>query len=681
MASFGGVVVSDPKLSSHFTQGQLRSLKAQFDSWNKARTGVITATELESGLRGLSLSPPVTADELSVIMKEQDQEDRGGLDFEGFLRVQVELERGGRSPSVSPQKSAFLTTATTTLVHHISESEKRAYVDHINTYLEDDPILGKHLPIDPATDDLFEIAKDGVLLCKLINLAVSGTIDERAINLKEKLNPWERNENHTLGLNSAKAIGCSVVNIGTQDMAEGRPHLVMGLITQIVKIQLLSDINLKKTPELAELLDEMEEFEDLLRLPAEKLLLRWMNFHLKKAGYAKVVSNYSSDIKDGTAYTILLNKLAPEVCTLEPLSISDPAERAQAVLAQAARIGTRKYITAKDILDGSPNLNLAFVAHLFRTRSGLSTDSSKFSYAELVESDDEQDSREERAYRMWINSIGIEYVSSLFEDVRDGWMLLEVLDRVSPGSVNWRGATKPPIKMPFKKVENCNQAVAIGKTLKFSLVNVSGKDFVEGNKKLTLAFLWQLMRYHVLYLLKNLRLQGREVSDVDIVQWANLKVKNVGKSTRIESFKDKSITTGVFFMDLLGAVEPRVVNWSIVTAGVTDDDKRKNAMYIISVARKLGCSIFLLWDDIVEVRPKMILTLAAGIMLWSLSSKTKGGDAPLTPTSERSLSSPPHSELSSPRSEPSSPLSVRSPRPLDITSSPLSSENGHDTSS
>lgn len=67
------------------------------------------------------------------------------------------------------------------------------------------------------------------------------------------------------------------------------------------------------------------------------------------------------------------------------------------------------------------------------------------------------------------------------------WVLLEVLDKVSPGSVNWKGATKPPIKMPFKKVENCNQAISIGKSLKFSLVNVSGKDLVEGNKKLTLG--------------------------------------------------------------------------------------------------------------------------------------------------------------------------------------------------
>lgn len=67
------------------------------------------------------------------------------------------------------------------------------------------------------------------------------------------------------------------------------------------------------------------------------------------------------------------------------------------------------------------------------------------------------------------------------------WILLEVLDKVSPGSVNWKQASKPPIKMPFRKVENCNQVVKIGKQLKFSLVNVAGNDIVQGNKKLILG--------------------------------------------------------------------------------------------------------------------------------------------------------------------------------------------------
>lgn len=53
-------------------------------------------------------------------------------------------------------------------------------------------------------------------------MAVPGTFDDRAVNTKRVLNPWERNENHTLCLNSAKAIGCTVVNVGTQDFIEGR---------------------------------------------------------------------------------------------------------------------------------------------------------------------------------------------------------------------------------------------------------------------------------------------------------------------------------------------------------------------------------------------------------------------------------------------------------------------------
>lgn len=62
-------------------------------------------------------------------------------------------------------------------------------------------------------------------------MAVPGTIDERAINMKRMLNPWERNENHTLCLNSAKAIGCTLVNIGTQDFIEGRVCILFTLAT------------------------------------------------------------------------------------------------------------------------------------------------------------------------------------------------------------------------------------------------------------------------------------------------------------------------------------------------------------------------------------------------------------------------------------------------------------------
>ena len=42
-----------------------------------------------------------------------------------------------------------LKAATTMLLHTISESEKAAYVTHINNYLGGDGFLKKHLPTDP----------------------------------------------------------------------------------------------------------------------------------------------------------------------------------------------------------------------------------------------------------------------------------------------------------------------------------------------------------------------------------------------------------------------------------------------------------------------------------------------------------------------------------------------------
>lgn len=57
----------------------------------------------------------------------------------------------------------------------------------------------------------------------------------------------------------------------------------------------------------------------------------------------------------------------------------------------------------------------------FSYRSGLSTDNKKVSYAEMM-TDDEQISRDERCFRLWINSLGISsYVNNIFEDARNGY--------------------------------------------------------------------------------------------------------------------------------------------------------------------------------------------------------------------------------------------------------------------
>ncbi|KAJ8527163.1 hypothetical protein K7X08_029640 [Anisodus acutangulus] len=622
MAGYVGVFVSDPWLQSQFTQVELRRLKSHFNAMKRENGGLKLADLPPKMARIKHVGENLSEQERELFLRGSYKNLEEDVDFELFLQVYLKIQAhaAAKMGNTAKSSSAFVKSATSTLLHTISESEKASYVAHINSYLADDEYLKKYLPIDPLTNDLFEVSKDGILICKLINVAVPGTIDERAINMKRMLNPWERNENHTLCLNSAKAIGCTLVNIGTQDFIEGRRHLVLGVISQIIKIQLLADLNLKKTPQLLELVDDNKDAEELMSLPPEKILLRWMNFQLKKAKYEKIVTNFSSDIKDAEAYAHLLNVLAPEYINPTTLTVKEHLERAKLVLEHADRMGCKRYLTAKDIIEGSPNLNLAFVAHIFQHRNGLSTQTKQISFLE-ISPDEAQMSREERAFRFWINSLGnSSYIDNVFEDLRNGWLLLETLHKVSPGIVNWKIATKPPIKMPFRKVENCNQVVKIGKQLKFSLVNIAGNDIVQGNKKLILAYLWQLMRCNMLQLLKNLRFHsnGKEITDADILEWSNSKVRNSGSKSRMASFKDKSLSDGIFFLELLSAVHSRAVNWSLVTKGDTEEQKKMNATYIISIARKLGCSIFLLPEDLIEVNQKMMLTLTASIMYWHL---------------------------------------------------------------
>ena len=98
-------------------------------------------------------------------------------------------------------------------------------------------------------------------------------------------------------------------------------------------------------------------------------------------------------------------------------------------------------------------------------------------------------------FRMWINSLSIEgvYVNNLYEDLRDGIVLLKVMEKVEPNSVDWSQTELNP-NNKFKKLNNSNYAVTVGKELGFTLVGISGSDILDANKKYILAFVWQIMK-------------------------------------------------------------------------------------------------------------------------------------------------------------------------------------------
>jgi plastin-1 len=143
------------------------------------------------------------------------------------------------------------------------------------------------------------------------------------------------------------------------------------------------------------------------------------------------------------------------------------------------------------MVEGNTKLNFAFVAHLFNTHPGLE----KLTEAEMAGLDSSlfdssEGDREARAFALWLNSLGVDpFITNLFDGLSDGLVLLQAMDKVQPGLVDWKKVNRgpPPIVSKFKRVENCNYVTVLGKSLKFSLVGIQGSDLVDGTKKLTLA--------------------------------------------------------------------------------------------------------------------------------------------------------------------------------------------------
>lgn len=255
----------------------------------------------------------------------------------------------------------------------------------------------------------------------------------------------------------------------------------------------------------------------------------------------------------------------------------------------------------------------AFVANLFNTLPGLEalTEEEKAGLdAALFNA---QGTREERAFQLWINSLGVDpFVHNLFSDLQNGLVLLSVVDKIEPGRVDWKRVNKALPMMRLKMVENTNYVVDLGKEMKFSLVGVGGVDLTDGKETLTLAVVWQLMRHHVLTTLKEVG-GGAPVSEQAMIKWANEAVQASGKTSTMKNFKDNSLRDSIFFLELLDSIRS-VVDWSLVARGGSDADLLNNAKYAISIARKLGATIFVLPEDITESKDKMILTFIGSIM-------------------------------------------------------------------
>ncbi|NXT15259.1 PLSL protein, partial [Prunella fulvescens] len=614
--------------TAHFSEEEVAELREAFSKVDISGNGFIDANDLTEVLKAANF--PLPGYKARELIQNLTTTGNGRISFDEFISIFQDLKSDDVAKSFRKQinkKEGICAIGGTSeqssagTQHSYSEEEKYAFVNWINKALEKDPDCKHVVPMNPETDDLFQAVGDGIVLCKMINFSVPDTIDERTIN-KKKLTPFTIQENLNLALNSASAIGCHVVNIGAEDLKEGKPYLVLGLLWQVIKIGLFADIEISRNEALIALLREGESLEDLMKLSPEDLLLRWANYHLENAGCNKV-NNFSSDIKDSRAYYHLLNQVAPKgdeegipaiTIDMSGLKEKDDVQRAECMLQQAERLGCRQFVTATDVVRGNPKLNLAFIANLFNKYPALH----KPEKQDVDWGSIEGETREERTFRNWMNSLGVNpHVNHLYSDLSDALVIFQLYEKIKV-PVDWNRVNKPPYPKlggNMKKLENCNYAVELGKNqAKFSLVGIAGQDLNEGNRTLTLALIWQLMRRYTLNILEDIG-GGEKVNDEIIVSWVNETLTAAGKDSIISSFKDSKISTSMPVLDLIDAIQPGSINYDLLkTDDLNEEEKLNNAKYAISMARKIGARVYALPEDLVEVKPKMVMTVFACLM-------------------------------------------------------------------
>ncbi|EUB64982.1 Fimbrin [Echinococcus granulosus] len=510
--------------------------------------------------------------------------------------------------------------------HTVTKSEEKAFANWINKHLQGDPdceALGL-IPINPDVDgQLYERCKNGIILAKMINVAVPNTIDDRTLEKGESLKAiFKRNENLTLVVNSAAAIGCCMVNIGPEDISEARRHLLCGLIWQLIRKAIVDTITLAQHSELASLLSSGETLEQLAALKPEELLMLWVNYHLTNANSVRRLTNFTTDLCDSEIYATLMEQITPLDLRSQLISskviLEEPSleKRAYMVMENARLLDAGTLLVPEDIYTAKPGshsdkLNLGFIATLFNMYPGLETPEDLNIQPETLE---------EKTYRNWMNSMGVSpIVSNLYNNLNDGLVLLQLIDIIRPGTVDWKQVTTnfDPKRELFQKQTNCVLVIDYSKVIGIKVVNISGENIREGATKQILGLCFQFMRAYTHKLLKQASGVGSNapIEDSDILTWVNDRLKEVGEPP-ISGFRDNALSNSRPIVAVLESISKKGASRNMLT-----DDNFANAVYALSSCRKAGARVYALPEHICTCNPKMIITIFACLIVLSYSLK------------------------------------------------------------
>ncbi|ETO09595.1 hypothetical protein RFI_27784, partial [Reticulomyxa filosa] len=498
---------------------------------------------------------------------------------------------------------------------------------------------------------------DGVMLGLFVDIAQPEFLDTRVIHLPNLAEPiplplGQIEDNVQLILSSAKALGMRLPTFDPSAWVDPKQNVsvLLALLKDLCDRHLQTYFNVSKHPELIRLAADNEDSEAIGQLTSYHWIPRWMN-NLQKRPLHKKIDDFNLEMFNTMA------EIDKDFLSRAPVSkyTDNPAAACGYMIDFA--IKDWKVVTnieVQDLLDNNRLLQDLFAAQVFDTNSGLSKLTKKEEKQfQSIHLDTTVQSADDSMCN-FINSLlpADLMIHNLKKDLSDGVVVCKILDKVKPGCINWEKVRdKDKVRHKFDKMNNWvfiqikyakqgKQAMEVAmRDLNLKMINASGQDLHDGNQKIIHSLLWQIMRFQAMKTLSSLSFGGKPVEEKDILDWCNNTLLQINSNDRhseaIQGFKDRHLTTCIFYIEILKVILPGAVKDDIVYWDVTplqdlhkreedEDMYRKrlaNAKYAMTLARREGAELFILPEDLVTLEPKAVLSIMASLMTIGFQKK------------------------------------------------------------
>ncbi|XP_030304179.1 dystrophin isoform X2 [Calypte anna] len=231
---------------------------------------------------------------------------------------------------------------------------------------------------------------------------------------------------------------------------------------------------------------------------------------------------------------------------------------------------------------------------------------------EEVEDDYEREDVQKKTFTKWINAqfakFGRRYIEDLFHDFRDGRRLLELLECLTGQKLaKEKGSTK------VHSLNNVNKALQVLQRNNVDLVNIGSSDIVDGNHKLTLGLIWNIiLHWQVKDVMKNIMAGLQQTnSEKILLSWVRQSTRNYPQVNVINF--TSSWSDGLAFNALLHSHRPDLFDWNAVASLQSPVQRLDHAFNIAK--QHLGIEKLLDPEDVATACPdkKSILTYVTSL--------------------------------------------------------------------